>query len=163
MVAYLHTLSCLGQGKKFVIFCQKQVSGVLCTPTTCFTGRAQMARLCHNEGSTADASSSVAKWPVHETPWSFICHFFFSFSFFLAFSFSALAHVSPLLNYHSWQTLPIITTKLPIGVLAPNMLGVLTWQLGELLVALVSAVPIDAVSDEGLGEARGAEAIVRYE
>lgn len=59
-----------------------------------------------------------------------------------------------LLNYHSLLTIPTITMKLPSNFLTLILLGLRIRHLGVLLVALMSAVPVDAVSDEGLGVTR---------
>lgn len=63
-----------------------------------------------------------------------------------------LCCLRPLI-YHSLLTIPVLTMELPSNFLTLILLGLRIRHLGVLLVALMSAVPVDAVSDEGLGAA----------
>lgn len=71
-----------------------------------------------------------------------------------------LDHDLPASNHTAWPTLPISNTELPPKYHDLLLLYLSGAQLGEHLVALVSAVPVDAVGDEGLKH--GTEALVRY-
>lgn len=79
----------------------------------------------------------------------------------LAFVLRLLDHCLLPSNHNLRPTLPIITTKLPPKDHALLLLALSLEKLGELLVALVSAVTVDAVGDEGLRH--GTEALVRYQ
>lgn len=79
----------------------------------------------------------------------------------LAFVLRLLDHCLLPSNHHPWSTLPIINTEHPPKYHDLLLLDLSAEQLEELLVALVSAVPVDAVGDEGLRH--GTEALVRYQ
>lgn len=79
----------------------------------------------------------------------------------LAFVLRLLDHCLPPSNHHPWSSLPTINTEHPRRYHHLLLLDISAEQLGEHLVALVSAVPVDAVGDEGLRH--GTEALVRYQ
>lgn len=68
----------------------------------------------------------------------------------LAFILRLLDHCLLPSNHHPWSTLPTINTEHPRSYHHLLLLDVSGEQVGEHLVALVSAVPVDAVGDEGL-------------